>query len=94
MNVLKIAFLGSALVFSGVAVASYAAPEGNGNSSSASYAAPEGNANFSTASYAAPEGNGNFSSASYAAPEGTAIPAMRNEGRSQGSRPGVLCRIS
>ena len=43
MNVLKIAFLGSALVFSGVAVASYAAPEGNGNFSNASYAAPEGN---------------------------------------------------
>ncbi|HZM08301.1 MAG TPA: hypothetical protein VFC11_07615 [Methylocella sp.] len=58
MNVLKIAFLGSALVFSGVAVASYAAPEGNGNFSTASYAAPESNGNFSNASYAAPEGNG------------------------------------
>jgi hypothetical protein len=35
MNVLKIAFLGSALVFSGVAVASYAAPEGNGHTGDA-----------------------------------------------------------
>ena len=43
--------------FSRVAVASYAAPEGNGNFSIA-LRAPEGNGNFSTASYAAPEGNG------------------------------------
>lgn len=58
MNILKIAFLGSVLVVSGAAVASYTAPEGNGNFSSASYVAPEGNGNFSSASYAAPEGNG------------------------------------
>src|SRR5450631_406212 len=70
MNILKIAIIGSGVLFSGAALASYATPEGNGNFSSASYAAPEGNGNFSTASYAAPEGNGNFSSASYEAPEG------------------------
>jgi hypothetical protein len=34
MNILKIAFLGSTLLFSGAALASNAAPEGNGNFSS------------------------------------------------------------
>lgn len=69
MNIFKIAFFGSALLFSSAAFADVR-PEGNENYSSASYAAPEGNGNYSSASYAAPEGNGNYSSASYAAPEG------------------------
>jgi len=44
MNILKLAFLGSTLLFSGAAIASYASPEGNGHvGDTASYAAPEGN---------------------------------------------------
>jgi len=44
MNILKLAFLGFTLLFSGVAVAAYASPEGNGHvGDTASYAAPEGN---------------------------------------------------
>jgi hypothetical protein len=44
MNILKLAFLGSALLFSGAAIASYASPEGNRHvGDTASYAAPEGN---------------------------------------------------
>ncbi len=43
MNTLKIAIIGAGVLFSGAALASYAAPEGNGNFSSASYEAPEGN---------------------------------------------------
>jgi len=59
MNFLKLAFLGSALLFSGVAVAAYASPEGNGHVDIATYASPEGNGHVGdTASYAAPEGNG------------------------------------
>jgi len=59
MNILKLAFLGSTLLFSGAAIASYASPEGNGHIDIATYASPEGNGHVGdTASYAAPEGNG------------------------------------
>ena len=64
MKFLKPLLLSAFLLFSGVFVASYTAPEGNGHvGDTASYAAPEGNGNFSTASYAAPEGNGHTNSA-------------------------------
>jgi hypothetical protein len=64
MKFLKPVLLGAFLLFSGVFVASYASPEGNGHvGDTASYAAPEGNGNFSTASYAAPEGNGHIDTA-------------------------------
>jgi hypothetical protein len=57
MTILKLAFLGSTLLFSGAAIAAYAAPKGNGHV--ATYASPEGNGHVGdTASYAAPEGNG------------------------------------
>lgn len=68
MKTLKIALLGSALIFSGGALAG--APEGNGNVTTASYAAPQGNGAVTTASYAAPQGNGAVTTASYAAPQG------------------------
>jgi hypothetical protein len=59
MTILKLAFLGSALLCSGAAVASYASPEDNGHVDIATYASPEGNGHVGdTASYAAPEGNG------------------------------------
>ena len=61
MTILKLAFLGSVLFFSGAAVAAYAAPEGNGHIDIATYASPEGNGHVGdTASYAAPEGNGHI----------------------------------
>lgn len=44
MYILKIVFLGCALLFSGAAVASYAAPEGNGHvGDTATSTSPEGN---------------------------------------------------
>jgi hypothetical protein len=59
MTILKLAFLGSTLLFSGASVAAYASPEGNGHVDIATYASPEGNGHVGdTASYAAPEGNG------------------------------------
>jgi hypothetical protein len=59
MTILKLAFLGSTLLFSGAAVAVYPAPEGNGHIDIATYASPEGNGHVGdTASYTAPEGNG------------------------------------
>jgi uncharacterized membrane protein len=64
MTILKLAFLGFALLFLGAAVAAYAAPEGNGHVDIASYASPEGNGHVGdTASYAAPEGNGHVDTA-------------------------------
>jgi hypothetical protein len=61
MTILKLAFLGSTLLFSGAAVAAYAAPEGNVHVDIASYASPEGNGHVGdTASYTAPEGNGHI----------------------------------
>ena len=94
MNILKIAFLGSVLVVSGAAVASYAAPEGNGNFSSASYAAPEGNGNFSTL-LCRPGRQWQFQHCFLRGP-GRQWPYRRcvMKTRSQGSRPGVPCRIS
>jgi hypothetical protein len=59
MKILSIALLGSSLLVSGEAFASYL-PEGNGRIDEASYAAPEGNGHIDEASYAAPEGNGNI----------------------------------
>jgi hypothetical protein len=71
MTILKLAFLGSTLLFSGTAVAVYAAPEGNGHIDIATYASPEGNGHVGdTASYAAPERNGHVDIATYASPEG------------------------
>jgi len=59
MTILKLAFLGSTLLFSGAAIAAYPAPEGNVHVDMATYASPEGNGHVGdTASYAAPEGNG------------------------------------
>ena len=69
MKILSIALLGSALLVSGAAFASYL-PEGNGHIDTASYTAPEGNGHVDEASYAAPEGNGHIDEAGYAAPEG------------------------
>ena len=43
MTILKLAFLGSTLFFSGAAVEAYTLPEGNGHVDIATYAAPEGN---------------------------------------------------
>jgi hypothetical protein len=64
MTILKLAFVGSTLLFLGAAVAAYAAPEGNGHVDIASYASPEGNGHVGdTASYAAPEGNGHVDTA-------------------------------
>jgi hypothetical protein len=73
MNILKIALLGSAALFSGAALAS-TPPQGSGHTIVSSYAAPEGTGQVGdTASYAAPEGNGHVGdTASYAAPEGNA----------------------
>ncbi len=65
MKFLKPLLLSAFLLFSGVFVASYTAPEGNGHVGD-------------TASYAAPEGNGNFSTASYAAPKAMGIPIQRD----------------
>jgi hypothetical protein len=46
MKIFRIALFGSALLLSGAAFASYAAPEGNGHvGDTASYAAPEDNGN-------------------------------------------------
>jgi hypothetical protein len=73
MNILKIALVGSAALFSSSALAStppqdicptivssYAAPEGTGHVDIASYASPEGTGHIGdTASYTAPEGNAN-----------------------------------
>jgi hypothetical protein len=64
MKILKLAILGSSLLFSGAAVAAYAALEGNGHVDTASYTSPEGNGHVGdTASYAAPEGNGHIDNA-------------------------------
>ncbi|WGJ13509.1 hypothetical protein QEV83_12475 [Methylocapsa sp. D3K7] len=50
MKLLKSTLLGAFLIFSGVFVASYASPEGNGHvGDTASYAAPEGNGHTDTA---------------------------------------------
>lgn len=65
MKFLKLVLLSGFLLLSGVFVASYASPEGNGHvGDTASYTAPEGNGHVGdTASYAAPEGNGHTDTA-------------------------------
>jgi uncharacterized membrane-anchored protein len=74
----KVALLSAALLASGSALATYAAPEGNGHAIDTAAYAPEGNGHtIDTATYAAPEGNGHaIDTASYTSPEGQPNPQL------------------
>ncbi len=63
MKSLKIALLGTTLLFAGAAFAATTSVGGR-DLSTASYAAPEGTRNMTYASYAAPEGSHNMTYAS------------------------------
>ncbi len=88
MNILKIAFLGSALVVSGAAVASYAAPEGNGNFSTLPTLPQKATAISAALPMRPPKATAISALHPTRPPKATAISARRNEERSQGSRPG------